>query len=113
MVAMKDAIEHHAANYIAWLGCGYHKTERTVQKLVLQPALKASLTVFPKAAAQLYKSAQSRKRLNKHIRFICYNSRVRDVVMYVVAIPLAQSLHFIRYSHHPAEQYAEICICEP
>lgn len=33
--------------------------------------------------------------------------------MYVVAITLDQSIRFIRYSHHPAGRYAEICISKP
>ena len=54
-------IEHHTADDIVLLGCGCHNTQLAVQMLVLQPAVKASFTVFSKTAAHLRKSAQSQE----------------------------------------------------
>lgn len=55
-----NAIEHNTVSNIAWFGCGCQNTAHTVQKLVLQPAVKASPT-FSKAVAHLHKSTQSQK----------------------------------------------------
>ena len=63
-----EVVEHHTSDHIVWLRCGCHKTERTVQKLVLQSEVNVSLTVFSKAVARLHKSAHTQEAFEREQR---------------------------------------------